>query len=590
MRLLVGPTKVRRTSPIGAEESRRASRRAADRSRRADWSRLEPNGELARLSLLSIHSQRLDWTRVRCSVRRLRRTNRTSHRNRPQRSAMPLVKRIIEPRYLCRGTLPDGVASELECVTNSTLAAVIKQLGGLSRHAEDIFGELFTEANSFYLRMNSLQERVDVLAVKVTQLDSTVEEVSLQDINMRKAFKSSTIQDQQVVSRSSILNPVLEMYQRCDKPPPLNILTPYRDDKKDGLKFYTDPSYFFNLWREKMLQATENKRKEKRRQKELKHVEESSGREVKKVRKARNRRQEWNLMAYDKELRPDARVTPSPYHTSEGSMSPDRSGISEDASFSTSPHHRDGQGHDGKDHVTMATSGSTQTQSLDRGLRPAGASSAITTAAARQHSLGRNQPHHHHHPPPLAASNQNGARSHPKEANDHQIPPNPPPPPPLLPPSGQIVFHNSSTHSAAMAPPLHPAAAGNQGCAAALSRPYSPSPPPPPPANYVPSPSRPVGQAPPSAVAGPPPLPPMMDSRKPSGGPNVPMNDARSDLLAAIRRGIQLRKVQEQREQEEAKKREPTGNDVATILSRRIAVEYSESEEESEPEDQEWSD
>uniref|UniRef100_A0A3Q0RJI5 Si:ch73-362m14.4 n=1 Tax=Amphilophus citrinellus TaxID=61819 RepID=A0A3Q0RJI5_AMPCI len=237
---------------------------------------------------------------------------------------MPLVKRIIEPRYLCRGALPDGVASELECVTNSTLAAVIKQLGGLSRHAEDIFGELFTEANSFYLRMNSLQERVDLLAVKVTQLDSTVEEVSLQDINMRKAFRSSTIQDQQVVSRSSIPNPVLEMYRRCDKPPPLNILTPYRDDKKDGLKFYTDPSYFFNLWKEKMLQATENKRKEKRRQKEQRHVEESSGREVKKVRKARNRRQEWNLMAYDKELRPDARVTPSPYHTSDGSMSPDR--------------------------------------------------------------------------------------------------------------------------------------------------------------------------------------------------------------------------------------------------------------------------
>lgn len=40
-----------------------------------------------------------------------------------------------------------------------------------------------------------------------------------------------------------------------------------RDDKKDGLKFYTDPSYFFNLWKEKMLQATEDKRKEKRRQK-----------------------------------------------------------------------------------------------------------------------------------------------------------------------------------------------------------------------------------------------------------------------------------------------------------------------------------
>lgn len=45
---------------------------------------------------------------------------------------------------------------------------------------------------------------------------------------MRKAFKSSTVQNQQVVSRNSIPNPVMEMYQRCDKPPPLNILTPYR--------------------------------------------------------------------------------------------------------------------------------------------------------------------------------------------------------------------------------------------------------------------------------------------------------------------------------------------------------------------------
>ncbi|XP_039865944.1 wiskott-Aldrich syndrome protein family member 3-like [Simochromis diagramma] len=499
---------------------------------------------------------------------------------------MPLVKRIIEPRYLCRGSLPDGVASELECVTNSTLAAVIKQLGGLSRHAEDIFGELFTEANSFYLRMNSLQERVDLLAVKVTQLDSTVEEVSLQDINMRKAFRSSTIQDQQVVSRSSIPNPALEMYQRCDKPPPLNILTAYRDDKKAGLKFYTDPSYFFNLWKEKMLQATENKRKEKRRQKEQRHVEESSGREVKKVRKARNRRQEWNLMAYDKELRPDARVTPSPHHTSDGSVSPDRSGMSDDLSFPASPHH---DGHDRKDHADMATSGSGQTQSLDRALRP---TSAVSAATARQHSLGRNQPHQHHHrPQPLTGpANQNGARSNmAKEANDHQIPPAPPPPPPLMPSAGQVVFPNSSIHIAAMATPLHPAAVpGNQGGTAAQPHPYSPSPPPLPPANYIPSPSRPSSQAPSSAAV--PPVPPAADGRKLAAGLNVPMNDARSDLLAAIRRGIQLRKVQEQREQEEAKKREPTGNDVATILSRRIAVEYSESEEESEPEDQEWSD
>lgn len=108
---------------------------------------------------------------------------------------------------------------------------------------------------------------------------------------MRKAFKSSTVQDQQVVTKSSISNPITEMYNTSDKPPPLNILSAYRcvcvcvlllllqyalqvykyvfvlsrDDHIDGIKFYTDPSYFFDLWKEKMLQDTEDKRKEKRK-------------------------------------------------------------------------------------------------------------------------------------------------------------------------------------------------------------------------------------------------------------------------------------------------------------------------------------
>uniref|UniRef100_A0A4W6DDJ7 Wiskott-Aldrich syndrome protein family member n=1 Tax=Lates calcarifer TaxID=8187 RepID=A0A4W6DDJ7_LATCA len=84
---------------------------------------------------------------------------------------------------------------------------------------------------------------------------------------MRKAFRSSTIQDQQLFDRTSLPIPLQETFQTCEQPPPLNILTPYRDDGKEGLKFYTNPSYFFDLWREKMLQDTEDKRKERRKQK-----------------------------------------------------------------------------------------------------------------------------------------------------------------------------------------------------------------------------------------------------------------------------------------------------------------------------------
>ncbi|XP_008287819.1 wiskott-Aldrich syndrome protein family member 3 [Stegastes partitus] len=550
---------------------------------------------------------------------------------------MPLVKRNIEPRHLCRGALPDGVTSELECVTNSTLAAIIKQLGSLSRHAEDIFGELFNEANSFYLRMSSLQERVDQLAVKVTQLDSTVEEVSLQDINMRKAFKSSTIQDQQVVSRTSVPNPVVEMYHRCDKPPPLNILSPYRDDKKDALKFYTDPSYFFNLWKEKMLQATEDKRKEKRRQKgcpahpdrphsrqapprsplsisEQQRQVEDPGREVKKVRKARNRRQEWNVLAYDKEFRPDARLTPSPYHgmSSEGSLSPDSRSMASD-SYPASPNHPSTQApsaahppdHHARDHLSAAA----QTQSLDRGLRPVNQPPAGAAAAGRHAaSLGRTPSGHGAQPggdPTVNGPRQQSVKDYraggqPSTIPEYYIPPAPPPPPPTI-PSAQTAFDSTTAPPSAAASAVPPTSS-------ALSRPYSPSPPPPP-ANYVPSPSHPPSGAPPAAPPPPPPGAPAGHPAHPSpphaavgqaavdAAPStrkstmlgmIPMSDARSDLLAAIRRGIQLRKVQEQREQEA--KREPVGNDVATILSRRIAVEYSESDDDSELDENEWSD
>ena len=89
---------------------------------------------------------------------------------------MPLIKRGIQPINLSRDTVASGVKNELECVTNNTLANVIRQLSSLSKHAEDMFGELFRDADAIFKRGHRLQARVDRLNVKVTQLDSTVEE------------------------------------------------------------------------------------------------------------------------------------------------------------------------------------------------------------------------------------------------------------------------------------------------------------------------------------------------------------------------------------------------------------------------------
>lgn len=62
--------------------------------------------------------------------------------------------------------------------------------------------------------------------------------VSLQDIHMRKAFKSSALFDQQVVSRDTIPAAMLETYETCEQPPPLHQLNPYRQGSFRFLCFF----------------------------------------------------------------------------------------------------------------------------------------------------------------------------------------------------------------------------------------------------------------------------------------------------------------------------------------------------------------
>jgi len=201
---------------------------------------------------------------------------------------MPLPERVIEPVSVCRGTLQLPVPDELEGVTNGSLANITRQLSSLSKHAEEMFGNLFREAESLALRGTNLQARIDKISVKVTQLDSSVEEVTLQEIQLRKAFRSTHSFDQQVVSRETMPKSMLEVYLSCDRPPPLDKLNPYREDGKDGLKFYTDANYFFELWKNEMLQSTERAAEGKGRRGGLKSNRPDGNRQKKRVRLPHN--------------------------------------------------------------------------------------------------------------------------------------------------------------------------------------------------------------------------------------------------------------------------------------------------------------
>ncbi|XP_066462991.1 actin-binding protein WASF1 [Eleutherodactylus coqui] len=557
---------------------------------------------------------------------------------------MPLVKRNIDPRHLCHTALPRGIKNELECVTNISLANIIRQLSSLSKYAEDIFGELFNEAHSFSFRVNSLQERVDRLSVSVTQLDPKEEELSLQDITMRKAFRSSTIQDQQLFHRRTLPIPLHETYELCEHPPPLNILTPYRDDGKEGLKFYTNPSYFFDLWKEKMIQDTEDKRKEKRKQKQ-KNIDRPH--EPEKIPRApHDRRREWQKLALGQELAEDDLDTHKHIEIVNGPAShfdtrPQAYGETADAPFSLAalpysqmndllnrvedrvlvrphepppppPMHAAG---DGK---AMPVISATQGLSENRPQSPAMGRTPVFVSPSPPPPPPPLPPP----PPPLpSALSASSLRSSVSSTPPPPVPPPPPPPtanlqntvvppaptplqiapgvlhpapPPIAPPLVQPSPPVSRTAQVGETVPVHPLPqTETQGL------PPPPPPPPLPPPGMRPS--SPVAVSHATAGLHPlasivpgshaPLLPPSPPSQVASESKRHPSNlpvisDARSVLLEAIRKGIQLRKVEEQREQEA--KHERIENDVATILSRRIAVEYSDSEDDSEFDEVEW--
>lgn len=89
---------------------------------------------------------------------------------------MPVIKRLVQPIHANCGEIPKGSQNELEAYAVNSLSSVILQLSSLAKHAESIFAELFNEATSIHQRTVSAQERLEHLSIKVTKLDSNLEE------------------------------------------------------------------------------------------------------------------------------------------------------------------------------------------------------------------------------------------------------------------------------------------------------------------------------------------------------------------------------------------------------------------------------
>lgn len=89
---------------------------------------------------------------------------------------MPLIKRLVEPVHISRAVVPTQINNELEFVGNSALANIMRQLGTLSAHADDLFAELHRDAASLLYRVGQLTERVERVQARIVKLNPIVEE------------------------------------------------------------------------------------------------------------------------------------------------------------------------------------------------------------------------------------------------------------------------------------------------------------------------------------------------------------------------------------------------------------------------------
>ncbi|KAJ8714914.1 hypothetical protein PYW08_004895 [Mythimna loreyi] len=513
---------------------------------------------------------------------------------------MPLPKRCVEPVHVSRGTVPErlNVPSELEAVTNGTLANTVRQLSSLSKHAEDMFGELTREATNLAERTNVLQARIDRLAIKVTQLDSGVEEVSLQDIQMRKAFRSARSFQQQLFSRNSMPSAMLSTYARCDRPPPLEMLNEFRDDGRDARKFYTDPDYFFELWRREMLQDTEriqhDRGKKVRQPRSGGNAEGRGARRVRPPHSTRDRLKEAavtrgeHIMApaqlrhYNIEppYKPDpvyqtTNIGDGGYRASQNrppSVQPARPNSIEIENTQNRQPRITGNGH-----VVVAE----ESPYGSVGSEPIYGGSGAGTPRRPRPSVPPPAPpapiHAPHHAMPHATS------PPPVHTPTRSTLP-PPPPPPEGTASPPMMNGASPPHRTALDAHLdHMHAvigmmsseeadglgAGAGGIPAPPAPPAAPpSPPPPPPAE-----ERPRPPSPGALLRG-------ASALKPPRPTPDPQPDPRSDLLKAIRDGIKLRKVEKRCDENTGRydtlRGAPVFLDVASILARRVAVELSD--------------
>ena len=483
---------------------------------------------------------------------------------------MPLPFRVILPTHVSRNTLSKHkvLTDELEAVNNGTLGFIIKQMSSLSKHANDIFGELMKQVDVTRARVDSLAVRVG----KVKEIDTTVKEVPLRDTSIhnhpKKSFRSKVQYDQQLFSKQTMPTAMRETYLGCDKPPPLEKMNCYRDDGKDGLKLYTNPGQYFERWRETQLKETEQLKQEKARKPGGRNAEGGGRHKQKRLRQPQNTRDKHRENAIKQGEYITTHRDGSSQQAEHALTTDDNQNFPPPPGFSSSSDFPAPPGFPSpSDFPAPPGFSSTSDFPVPPTFPPNGGMDSMPP------------------PPPM----EDYGMMMPDPPSMPSLTANAPPPPP--PPSGGVA--PPPPPPGGVAPPPPPPVRGSPAEMAPPSEECNQAGPPPPP----PPPPPPMGAPPPPPMGMAPPRPPPTSGSvgTPGRGDDkpapAPSGDGRGDLLQSIRNGISLKKVEKVEEPADKSRTDEGLGDVASILARRVAMEFSDSDDCSDSESgSDWDD
>nr|CAH8868572.1 unnamed protein product [Trichobilharzia regenti] len=184
---------------------------------------------------------------------------------------MPLPKHTVQPVKLSQVVVPNGVDNELEFVVNSTVCNVMRQIASISRLANNMFEELTNDLSRLVERTARLQNRLGKLHEDMQMARNGDEDLTagVQEVEL-PVFTSKKPTDSQVLNRNTIPPSMQSHYDQAEPAPALQQMDALRDDKKISMKLYSDPSFFFDLWSQEMLQDPKHKRTAKKKRPKVK--------------------------------------------------------------------------------------------------------------------------------------------------------------------------------------------------------------------------------------------------------------------------------------------------------------------------------